>query len=173
MNRLLVLSSALVATAAASADVGKDGYAPYEFLIGDWTSNTGGTVLRQSFSWGPNRSYIRYSTYLKSSTAPEKMHFDGIMVWNGKSKLLDFVFAIEPGSGIQEKGTVSAQPDGSLIREVELTGKHGSVSHFRQTFRSTGPKAAVTSVMRRTEAGWEPNFPGADRIEMLRSTAGN
>jgi hypothetical protein len=50
-----------------------------------------------------------------------------------------------------------------------MTDRNGRVEQFRQTFRRTGPDSAVTSLMRRTASGWEPNFPGSDRIEMRRS----
>ena len=95
------------------------------------------------------------------------------MVWNGKSRALDYLFAIEPGSGAQEKGTVRGEPGKPVVREVELTGADGAVSHFRQTFQEVGPQKVLTSLMRLTEAGWQPNFPGADRIEMVRTGDSN
>jgi len=172
MSRLAMVAGAIIllASAEAAPEATSENYAPYEFLIGDWISNSGGTRLRQSFSWGPARSYIRYSTYMQRPGSAEQLHFDGIMLWNGKSRALDFLFAVEPGSGIQEKGTVTAIPGQPIVREVELTAKNGSVSYFRQTFQRTGPQTVVTSLMSRTETGWQPNFPGADRIEMRRAT---
>jgi hypothetical protein len=146
-------------------------YVGYEFLIGEWISRSGTMNLRQTFRWGPGKSYIQYSTYLQPAGSPEQLHFDGIMVWNAKTRALDFLFAVEPGSGTQEKGTVNTQADGIIVREVELTGADGAVSHFRQTIRRTGSDTAVTSLMRRNGAGWLPNFPGAEKIEMRR-TAG-
>ena len=128
--------------------------------------------MRQDFRWGPGRSYIRYSTYLQPRGSSERLHFDGIMVWNAKSKSLDFLFAVEPGSSAQEKGTVRVLPDGAVIREVELTAGDGTVSVFRQTIRETDPDSAVTSLMRRTATGWQPSFPGAERIEMRRKMRG-
>jgi hypothetical protein len=82
--------------------------------------------------------------------------------------MLDYVFAVEPGSAIQEKGTIRAETDSSIVREVEFTGSDGKVGQFRQTFRRTGSDSAVTSLMRRTDKGWEPNFPGSERIVMTR-----
>ena len=125
-------------------------------------------TIRQNFRWGPARSYIFYSTYTAHPGQPERLHFEGIMVWNGRSGALDYVFAIEPGSGGQEKGSIRAEPDGTIVREVELTAANGNVGQFRQTFRRTGADAAMTSLMRRTDDGWQPNFPGSDRIAMTR-----
>ena len=145
-----------------------DPFRPYEFLIGDWISQEGSSALRQSFRWGPSRSYILYSTYMRQPGSPERLHFEGIMVWNGKTKALDFLFAVEPGSWVQEKGFVRAEPDGSIVREVELTSASGGVTLFRQTIKRTDADRAVTSLMTLKGGRWEPNFPGADMIEMKR-----
>ena len=142
--------------------------APVEWLIGDWASLEDGNRLRQNLSWGPHRSYIKFSTYMQQPGKPEALHFDGIAIWNGGSKAFDYLFAVEPGSGLQEKGTIRAESDGSVVREVELTGPEGKAAQFRQVFRSTGKGKAVTSLMRRTASGWEPSFPGSDKIEMTR-----
>jgi hypothetical protein len=71
-------------------------YAPYEFLIGDWYSRlaTQNVVIHQQFKWGPDRSYITYASYLVVPGKPEQLHFEGMMVWDGKSKALDFLFAL-------------------------------------------------------------------------------
>ena len=143
-------------------------YAPVSWLIGDWVSDEGGSKIRQSFRWGPNRSYILYSTYTAMNGRPEALHFEGILAWNSRSKAYDYVFAIEPGSGGQEKGSIIVQADGSIVREVELTRPDGQVGRFRQTFRQTSPDAALTSLMRQTKQGWEPIFPGSDRIALVR-----
>jgi hypothetical protein len=142
--------------------------APFEWLIGDWDSEENGNRLRQSLSWGPHRSYVKYSTFMQQPGQPKRLHFEGIAVWNANSRMLDYVFAVEPGSAIQEKGTIRAETDSSIVREVEFTGSDGKVGQFRQTFRRTGSDSAVTSLMRRTEKGWEPNFPGSERIVMTR-----
>jgi hypothetical protein len=161
-------SSAQSAQQAVSTAMQADGrYAPYAFLIGDWLSDENGARMRQSFSWGPDRSYIRYSTFT-GEDGKERLHFDGIMVWNGRTRHLDYVFAVEPGSGIQEKGTIRVDADGSWVRDVEFTNANGTVREFRQTISRTGPDTAVTSLMLKTNEGWRPNFPGSDRIEMRR-----
>ena len=157
------------ATPTTSLRIANDPYRPFEFLIGEWISQEGSSTLRQSFRWGPGRSYIFYSTFTQQPGAAERLHFEGMMVWNGKSKALDFLFAVEPGSWTEERGTLHVAADGSVIREVELITPNGTVSQFRQTIRRTGPDSAVTSLMSKTaDGGWQPNFPGSDRIEMSR-----
>jgi hypothetical protein len=175
-NLLVVMLTApvLYSTSASAQPVTprasiSNAYASFEFLIVDWKSgSSGGVQLRQAFRWGPGRAYILYSTYLTEAGKLERLHFEGIMVWNGRTNALDYVFAVEPGSGVQEKGIVTVQPDGSVVRAVELTDATGKVGHFRQTFQRTGVDSAVTSLMRKTETGWEPNFPGSEKMEMKR-----
>lgn len=147
-------------------------YTPYEFLIGDWYSELSGTIVHQRFAWGPRQSYIQYSTFMGEKGKTEQLHFDGIMVWNGKTKALDFLFALEPGSGVQEKGALWAEADGSLVRDIEFTDASGKSGRFRQTFRRTGEDSVVTSLMRQTPAGWAPTFPGSDALVMTRQPAG-
>lgn len=155
-------------TAAPAKAVADKPYDQIEWLIGDWLSDEGANLVRQSFTWGPKQSYILYSTYTAMGGRPEALHFEGILVWNAKSRAYDYVFAIEPGSGGQEKGSIAVQPDGSIVRDVELTTAAGQVGRFRQTFRRIDDRNAVTSLMRQTANGWEPNFPGSDRIAMSR-----
>jgi hypothetical protein len=166
----LVAAGSGVATAHAAPARSLPGFdhSAYEWLLGDWFSENGGSTIRQSMALDPNKAFVTYATYLGAPGEKERLHFEGLMVWNGSSKAFDYLFAVEPGSGSQERGTVRAEPDGSIIREVELTGADGAVSHFRQTFRRTGPQSAETSLVRKTAAGWEPNFPGSDRILMVR-----
>lgn len=156
-------------TAPVQADIVKQSYQPFEWLIGDWSSASGqDETIRQRLSFGPDRAYITNSTYVGRSGGSEQLHFEGIMVWNGKSKMLDYLFAVAPGSGIQEKGTMRVLPDGLVVREVELTNASGEITNFRQTFRSTGKDSAVTSLMRQGPSGWQPIFPGSDNIVMTR-----
>jgi len=170
LKPLVVISgaAALVAPAAAHPiepsqflETGKP-YAPYEFLIGDWYSKPKGEdmTVHQQFKWGPGKSYITYATYLQVPGKPDQLHFEGMMVWNGKSKALDFLFAVQPPSGVQEKGTVSAQPDGMVVRDVEMTDASGKGGRFRQTFRKAADGTVVTSVTRQTAKGWETSPPG-------------
>jgi len=140
-------------------------YAPYDWLIGDWSSKAG---IRELITYGPRRSYIRFSAFVPGADGSEHLHFEGIALWNAKTRMLDYLFALEPGSGAQENGTYRAEADGTIIREVELINARGGTGTFRQTFRKTGPNTAVTSVMRQTDQGWVPTFPGGERIELER-----
>jgi hypothetical protein len=142
-------------------------YAPYEFLIGDWYSKLAGQdmVIHQQFKWGPAKSYIVYATYLVLPGKPEQLHFEGMMVWDGKSKALDFLFALQPGSGAQEKGTVTVQGDGSIVREAAMTAPDGDLDHFRQTFRKSDDGKVITSMMKQTATGWKLDPPGEIAME--------
>jgi hypothetical protein len=144
-----------------------EAYAPYARLIGLWETNGGQIVQR--FSWGPGRSYILYSTTTRGADGADHVHFEGIMRYNAQSRRLDFLIALEPGSLGQERGTVYAEPDGTIVREVELIGSNGVSSHFRQTFRLSSADAGETSLMRDNgQGGWTPNFPGSDHLAMRR-----
>jgi hypothetical protein len=148
-------------------------YAPYEFLIGDWYSKLAGQdmMIHQQFKWGPGKSYIVYASYLVPAGKPEQLHFEGMMVWNGKSKALDFLFAVQPGSGAQEKGTVSVQSDGSIVRDVQMTDDDGDIDHFRQIFRKLPLGKVVTSVMEQTATGWKSSPPGEIVMERTSATS--
>ena len=149
-------------------------YTAYEWLIGDWYSKpTGGPdiSIHQRFEYGPKNSYIFYTTLTREGSKPEAVHFEGMAVWNGKTKALDYVVTSEPGSGAQEQGTMQAQADGSIVREVVLTRPNGQQAQFRQRFWRTPDGNAVTSLMRKVASGWEPNFPGSEEIVMTREPA--
>jgi hypothetical protein len=161
---VLVSLQAQVAPAQA-ASTAADAYAPYEWLIGDWSSEGG---IREVISYGPNKSYVRYSVYTPGQDGAEHLHFEGIALWNGKTKVLDYLFAVEPGSGVQENGTIRAEADGSIVREVEFIDAKGTTGTFRQTFRRAGANSAITTLLRKTHTGWEPTFPGSERIELKR-----
>jgi hypothetical protein len=142
-------------------------YAPYEFLIGDWYSKlaTQNLVIHQQFKWGPGKSYITYASYMASPGKPEQLHFEGMMVWDGKSKALDFLFALQPGSGAQEKGTVTADADGTVVRHIAMTAADGDLDRFRQTFRKTPAGQVITGMMEQTATGWKLNPPGEILME--------
>jgi len=146
-------------------------YSAYEFLIGDWyTKPSGGPDLRihQQFAWGTEKGSIKYTTLTNVGAAPEAIHFEGLLVWNGATKGLDYVIAVEPGSGGQEKGTLHVEADGAVVREVLLTRADGKTAQFRQRFWREND-AVFTSLMRKTDKGWEPNFPGSERLAMSRA----
>ena len=149
----------------ASSALPADPYASFDWLIGDWSAAGG---LRELITYGPSRSYIRFSAFFSTKDEPQHLHFEGIAVWNAKSRMLDYLFALEPGSGAQESGTYRAEADGTIIREVELIDAKGNTATFRQTFRRTGPDSAITTVMRKTASGWEPTFAGGESIELTR-----
>jgi len=166
---LLLVFAALVTTLVhgRSRAEGESPYQPYAFLIGEW--DTSGDI-RQSFRWGPENSYIWYAVYVGGSASKEEhLHQEGLMTFNGKSKDLDFLFVHEPGTLNEEQGKVHATADGSIVRETMAISGEGKVSHFRQTWRQTGPNTAVTSLLRqKADGSWEPNFPGSDKLEMTR-----
>ena len=144
-------------------------YGAYEFLIGDWYSKPSGgpdVAIHQNFRWGPKQSYLIYTTYTSEGGKPEAVHFEGIAVWNAKTRALDYLFAIEPGSGAQEQGRIHAEADGSIVRDVQLTRGDGQTGQFRQRFWKDETGAVATSLMRKTDQGWEPNFPGSEKIVM-------
>lgn len=167
---LLAAASAapVAASTPTSAAEAAGPYQPFAFLVGEWVSDEGGSTIRQAIRWGPERAYLTYSTWLQQAGGPEQLHFDGIMAWNAKTRALDFLFAVEPGSGILERGSVRAGADGTIVREVELIAPSGVASTFRQTIKPTGPDTAVSSLMALRNGSWEPTFPGSERIEMKR-----
>src|SRR5215210_3196884 len=146
-------------------------YTAYDFLIGDWYSKPAGgpdLAIHQNFKWGPKKSYIFYTTLTSVNGGPEAVHFEGMAVWNGKTNNLDYVVTSEPGSGAQEQGTMHAETDGSIVREVLLTRPDGQTAQFRQRFWRTPDGNVATSLMRKIPTGGEPNFPGSEKIERRR-----
>ncbi len=163
---LLAIAPAHAQQASAAARAAENPFAPYEFLIGEWDTGDG---IVQRFRWGPEHAYILYSTAIGNGDGGEHLHFEGILVYNAAHRNLDFLIALEPGSLAQEQGTLHVEPDGSVVREVVLTGANGATGRFRQTFRRTGDGAAVTSLLRQDANGaWAPNFPGSENLAMSR-----
>jgi len=161
-----------------------DLYAPYAFLIGEWDVKAEGDndlVAVQRVRWGPNKSYMWYAVVLLSD-GHEEPHLEGMLMWNGVHRNLDMLFAIDLNSGrVQEQGTISVAPDGSLVREItaiysaglpksggQTVGPEGATGHFRQTYKQIGPDKIQTSVMRQTKTGWVASFPGSDKLIMTR-----
>jgi hypothetical protein len=164
------------AATSRAQTISGDPYAPYEFLIGEWdtaASGSGAAVAVQRFRWGPGRGYIFYSTSTLDAGANERLHFEGIIVYNAASRSMDFLIALEPGSLSQEQGTLQVEADGSITRNVTLIAANGTISRHRQTFRASGPNSAFTTLMRQTaDGGWAPNFPGSDHLLMRRRARG-
>ena len=160
-------------------------YAPYAFLIGEWDVKSEGEapVAVQRVRWGPNRSYIWYTVALISA-GREEPHLEGMLMWNGVHRNLDMLFAIDLQSGrSQEQGTISVLKDGSLVREItavhsegvpttsgKSVGPEGATRRFRQTYKRIDSDKIETSLMRETDHGWIPSFPGSDHLIMIRRT---
>jgi hypothetical protein len=157
-------------------------FAPYEFLLGEWNvaSETGGPpVAVQRVRWGPNHSYLWLAGSLLIN-GKEEPHFEGVLVWNGMHKNLDMLLSVDLRHGLaEEQGTVSVQPDGTVVREVHavfsegvhplgrpVVGPGGAPGHFRQTFKLIEHGKIATSVMRESDTGWVPTFPGSDHLVM-------
>ena len=183
---LAIVLAALLSRAAPPAESAEQGpYAPYAFLIGEWlvapeAGGPAGTVVR--FRWGPGHSYMWYSASLLMGRA-ERPHFEGILMWNGVHRNLDMLMSLDLNGGrVQEQGTVSLAADGTVVREItayysegvgmittgKRAGAEGGVAHFRQTFKAESADRVLTSLMRESDAGWVPTFPGSDRLAMNR-----
>lgn len=145
-------------------------YAELAPLIGEWNVGPPGaaTAFVERFSWGPNRAYIRFSVALIVANGDEHLHLDGMVIWNAATRRFDYLLAVEPGSLNQEQGEFYQNDDGDIIRDVTLTGADGSVASFRQTFRAMADGRFAVALMRRTDGGWAPTFPGSDQLVMVR-----
>lgn len=147
-------------------------YGAYAWLIGDWYSRPSSgpdVTIHQNFKWGLKQSSIFYTTLTREKGKAEAVHFEGMMVWNAATKGLDYVIASEPGSGAQEHGTLHVEADGTVVRDVTMVTASGKEQTFQQRFWKTGADSAMTSLMRKSATGWEPNFPGSDKIAMSRN----
>ncbi len=172
-NLLLAVALTAASSTAAASSSQTATPQPYEalaFLIGEWDSGPANAppVFVQRFTWGENRGYVWYATSLIDQAGGERLHFQGMIHWNGAHRDFDYLISVEPGTLAQESGRLHVERDGEVVRDVTLTQADGSVSRFRQTFRATGTDTATTSLMRQTATGWEPTFPGSDRLVMKR-----
>lgn len=154
---------------AASAQT-PEPYAALAPLIGDWNVGPADAApaFVERFSWGPGQSYIWVKVTLIRPSGEDQLHLEGIVVWNAASRRFDYLFAVEPGSLIQEQGEFRVDENGVIVREVVLTAADGATGRFRQTFRSLGDGRLETSLMRQTDGGWTPTFPGSERLTMVR-----
>ena len=141
-------------------------------LVGEWNVGPAGatTAFVERFSWGPARAYIWSSVAVLDPSGGEHPHFEGMIIWNAASRRFDYLFAVEPGSLTQEQGEFHVEENGTIVRDVRLTGADGTVSQFIQTFRLLDDGRIETSLMRKTDTGWTPTFPGSDRLTMVRRT---
>src|SRR3954468_24571755 len=92
-------------------------FAPYEFLIGEWdvkAADNSPAVAIIRVKWGPNRSYIWYTSTLVFG-GQEMPHLEGMLVWNGVHKNLDMLFCMDLKTGkVQEQGTMSVGSNGTI-----------------------------------------------------------
>jgi hypothetical protein len=165
------LAVALACFAAAmSANAAGDPYAALAPLIGEWHVGPpgAGPAFVERFRWGPRQAYIWVSVALMTAADREHLHFEGMVVWNAATRRYDYLFAVEPGSFIQEQGEFRVAESGVIVRDVRLTDADGNTARFRQTFRASGANRYETTLMRETPDGWKPTFPGSDNLVMAR-----
>lgn len=145
-------------------------YAALAPLIGEWHVGPegGATAFIQRFTWGPKEAYVWTQVVLVLASGEEHLHFEGPILWNGATKRYDYLFAVEPGSLVQERGEMYATGGGEIVRDVVLTAADGTTSRFRQTFHPMDDGRFVTTLMRQTADGWVPTFPGSERLIMVR-----
>ena len=141
-------------------------YAPYEFLIGDWYAKLPqeNAVIHQQFGWGPGKASMTDATLYTVPGHPEHLHFGGMMIWSASSKALDYLFAVEPGSGVEERGTFVVQPDKSVIREVEAIYPNGRVMRSRQVLKLLPNGTLSLDLLEGKSGGWASTLPNGPMI---------
>jgi hypothetical protein len=184
LSSLVCSAAFLVSSLASAAPLPPDQaqYAPYRFLVGSWDvspQSGGAPIASLLFRWGPNKSYLWYAQSLILN-GKEVPHFEGVLTWNGVHKNLDMLLTVDLQFGLaEESGTVSVEPDGTIVREITSTfsegtrpigeppvGPGGKSEHFRQTYKLISPGKVETTVMHETASGWIPTFPGSDHLVM-------
>ncbi len=165
-------------------------YEPYAFLIGEWDVSVEGRLPAavSRMLWGPMKTYIRYSGALLVN-GKESPNFEGILVWNGVRRTLDMLLVLDLTTQqlVQEQGSISLQPDGSVVREITVyyaegtltppdwtktAGPAGATARFRHTFKQVSPGRIRASVLRQAEGHWVPSFPGGDNLIMVKRSEG-
>jgi len=161
-----------------------DQFGPFAFLIGEWdvkATDDGPAAAIIRVRWGPNQSYIWYTSSLLFD-GHEEPHLEGILVWNAVHKNLDMLFSMDLRSGrIQEQGTMSVAADGAVVRDITAIygsgtrgfgmppiGPEGATASFRETYKKVNADKILTSAMRKTDQGWVATFPGSDHLIMTR-----
>jgi len=182
----IAVGAPCMAAGAPASEPGVDGpYAPYAFLIGEWNvapeSGGDGNAIAW-FRWGPGHSYIWYAVSFVANGA-EEPHFEGLLLWNGVHKNLDMLLSLDlHGGKVQEQGTVSANADGTVVRDITAyysegigmittgrpAGPGGETARFRQTFKAAAGDRILTALLREKDGAWIPTFPGSDRLAMTR-----
>jgi hypothetical protein len=161
---------AIAAAGAATAATMEDPYAPLAPLIGEWNVGPegGAPAFVERFSWGPGNAYVWVKVALIRPQGDEHLHFEGMVIWNAATLRFDYLFAVEPGSRIQEQGEFWVDGNGDIVRDVVLTAADGKTARFKQTFRRLDVDRVATSLLRETTEGWSPTFPGSDKLVMVR-----
>ena len=141
-------------------------YSPYEFLIGDWYTKLPkeNAVVHQQFAWGAGKASISYATFIVMPGMGEHLHFGGMAIFNPMSKALDYLFAVEPGSGVVERGTISVQPDGDVVREVEALYPNGKIEKSRQTFHAEADGSVKMDLQSPGATGWRSSLQSGPMV---------
>lgn len=170
--------------AASNSIRSNEQFAPFECLIGEWdvkATDDGPVAAIIRVRWGPNHSYIWYTSNLVFD-GHEEPHLEGILVWNAVHKNLDMLFSMDLRSGkVQEQGTMSADADGTIVRAITAVygqgaramgmppvGAEGAIAEFREIYKKINTDKILTSAMRKTGNGWIATFPGSDHLIMTR-----
>lgn len=169
---LTACTMAVVACASAGSESGRTPtpYATLTPLIGKWNVSPAGSApaFVEHFSWGPNHAYIRFTVNVIEASGEERLHMDGMIIWNAATRRFDYLLAVEPGSLAQEQGQIYRNDTGDIVRDVTLTGADGAIGQFRQIFRAMTEGRFGTSLLRLTDDGWTPTFAGSDQLIMVR-----
>jgi hypothetical protein len=117
----------------------------------------------------------------------ERPHFEGMLMWNGVRRNLDMLLSLDlEGGRVQEQGTVSIAPDGTVVRDITAyysegvgmittgrrAGPEGATARFRQTFKAQSADRVLTALLRESGDAWVPTFPGSDHLVMIRRAKG-
>ena len=128
-------------------------FAPYEYLIGEWDVKAGddgpvAAIIR--VKWGPNRAYLWYSSSLLFD-GREEPHLEGMLVWNAVHKNLDMLFSMDLRTGkVQEQGTMSVEPDGTVVRNITAVYGQGARAIGMPPSRNPAPRREAREHNRRT-----------------------
>ncbi len=179
----LIAAVMCFAVAVSAAAPGPERYDPYRFLVGEWDieSPKPESIGVMRIRWGPKDSYLWYSVAFMTNGA-EVPHFEGILMWNGIHRNFDMLLSIDMNGGrVQEQGTMSVMEDGSVLRDITAyysegtsapgeppAGAKGAVRRFRQTFKAKSADSIATALMRETQDGWVPAFPGSEKLNLRR-----
>ena len=184
----LAATAALAAPAPANpAEVKVAEFAPYAFLIGEWSIHEEGAppaaVHRASWSGGGTSIRLETDLLMNGKQVP---HYEGILVWNPIRRDFDMLLNLDPVSAkVQERGRLWIDHQGQVVvRDIvasyapgvtgpdgQKVGGQGAEFTFRQTFKQLSADRVATSMMRKTASGWVATFPGSEEVLMTRRQA--